>query len=147
MANLKKLAPIMILLLTVFVCASFSFAEETSAVNINTASLEELTTLKGIGEKYAQKIIEYRENNEPFAKPEDVLNVKGIGLKTVSIVKNGKCHKQAYQQGSIEHPTQNRVSNTLTTILTPTAPELLSPEAECCCSQALIFHPPQSPPN
>ena len=72
----------MVLLLTVFIFSPLSFAEESLTVNINTASLEELTTLKGIGEKYAQKIIEYRENNEPFSKPEDILNVKGIGLKT-----------------------------------------------------------------
>ena len=47
-------------------------------VNINTATLEELENLPGIGESKAKAIIEYRNKN-PFIKTEDILNVKGIG--------------------------------------------------------------------
>ncbi len=50
-------------------------------VNINTATKEELMTLKYIGEKYADRIIEYRSEQE-FSRPEDIMNVKGIGEKT-----------------------------------------------------------------
>ena len=81
MTNLKKISPFIVFLLAVFVCIPHTFAEDSSKVNINTATLEELTTLKGVGEKYAQKIIEYRESKGPFSKPEDILNIKGIGLK------------------------------------------------------------------
>jgi len=51
-------------------------------VNINTATEEELCTLKGIGSKYAQRIIEYRSNEGEFKTPEDITKVKGIGVKT-----------------------------------------------------------------
>jgi competence protein ComEA len=50
-------------------------------VNINKADVKALTTLKGIGKDRAQKIVEYREKNGPFQKPEDLMKVKGIGKK------------------------------------------------------------------
>lgn len=56
-------------------------AGDASKVNINTASIEELITLEGIGDAYAQRIIEFRDKNGPFQKPEDLLKVKGIGEK------------------------------------------------------------------
>lgn len=48
-------------------------------VNINTASLEMLQSLNGIGESYAEKIIEYRNSNGQFKTIEEIKNVKGIG--------------------------------------------------------------------
>ena len=53
-----------------------------SRININTATVEELTMLPGIGPSYAQRIVEHREKNGPFKKVEDLLNVRGIGEKT-----------------------------------------------------------------
>ncbi len=53
-------------------------SSETNKVNINTASISELTKLTGIGEGKAKKIIEYRKNNK-FEKIEDIKNVSGIG--------------------------------------------------------------------
>jgi competence protein ComEA len=48
-------------------------------ININVATVAELTYLSGIGEVLAQRIVEYREENGPFSQPADLLNVKGIG--------------------------------------------------------------------
>ena len=50
-----------------------------AAVNINTATKEELTTLQGIGEKRAQDIIDYRTKNGPFKSVDDLEKVPGIG--------------------------------------------------------------------
>ena len=50
-------------------------------ININKASAQELTQLKGIGEKCAQRIVEHRDANGPFTAPEDLMKVKGVGEK------------------------------------------------------------------
>jgi competence protein ComEA len=50
-------------------------------INLNKADAKTLTALKGIGKDRADKIIEYREENGPFQKIEDIMKVKGIGKK------------------------------------------------------------------
>lgn len=50
-------------------------------VNINRASASELEALPGVGPSTAQKIVEDREANGPFAQPEDLMRVSGIGPK------------------------------------------------------------------
>ncbi len=50
-------------------------------VNINTATVEELKTLKGVGDKKAGAIIEYRKKNGSFKTKEDLMKVRGIGKK------------------------------------------------------------------
>ena len=50
-----------------------------AAINVNTATVEELQTLNSIGVKKAEAIIAYRDAHGPFTKAEDLLNVKGIG--------------------------------------------------------------------
>ena len=57
-------------------------AQEQVKVNINKATVDELCTLKRIGPSYAQRIVDYRQQNGPFEKPEDIMKVRGIGLKT-----------------------------------------------------------------
>ena len=57
-------------------------ADDSAKININTASVDELAQLKRIGLKYAERIVEYREKNGPFQRPEEIMLVKGIGTKT-----------------------------------------------------------------
>ena len=56
-------------------------ASKEGKVNINTATVEELKTLKGVGEKKAEAIIEYRKKNGSFKTKEDLMKVRGIGKK------------------------------------------------------------------
>lgn len=60
-------------------------------VNINTATLEQLDTLPGVGEATANKIITYREENGGFKSIEDLKNVKGIGDKKFEDMKSSIC--------------------------------------------------------
>jgi len=57
-------------------------------VNINTAGVDELVTLPGIGKAYAERIVEYRQKNGLFKKVEDIVNVRGIGEKTFERIKD-----------------------------------------------------------
>lgn len=60
----------------------------SSKVNINTASASELTTLDGIGESTAAKIIAYRQANGSFASIEDIKKVSGIGDRKYEAIKD-----------------------------------------------------------
>ncbi len=56
-------------------------------ININTATLEQLTALPGIGPVTAEKILTFRRENGPFERAEDLLEVKGIGPKKLARIR------------------------------------------------------------
>ncbi|HHQ4475005.1 ComEA family DNA-binding protein [Aeromonas sp. S41-2] len=58
-------------------------AKESGKVNLNTASINELTALKGIGEKKAQAIVDYREKQGKFTTVDQLADVSGIGPATL----------------------------------------------------------------
>jgi competence protein ComEA len=65
-----------------------SLSEPAVKININTARIEELVTLNGIGEVKARDIVAYREQNGAFENIEQIQDVKGIGEATFNKIKD-----------------------------------------------------------
>lgn len=63
----------------------------TSKINVNTASINDLKKLAGIGSSTAEKIIAYREKNGPYKAIEDIKNVSGIGEAKFNNIKAYIC--------------------------------------------------------
>lgn len=72
------------LVLVFSLISGFVQAEGDNPININQADAVTLTALDGIGESKARAIVAYREANGPFQNVNDLINVKGIGEKTVA---------------------------------------------------------------
>lgn len=68
-------------LLIIVFFSSFSYAKETPQVDINTASIEELMKVPGIGKVLAQRIVQYRQEKGEFRNLKDLLSVRGIDKK------------------------------------------------------------------
>ena len=60
-------------------------------VNLNTATLEQLKGLTGVGEKKAQKILEYRQQHGQFKSVEELKNVNGFGEKSLATLAEQIC--------------------------------------------------------
>lgn len=82
MKKVKRLFALVVVVSVVLALVPVAFAVQVEKININKASVEELMKLKKIGQKYAERIVAYREKNGPFKNPRDVMNVKGVGQKT-----------------------------------------------------------------
>ena len=81
MKQLKSIFLLCTAMAVVMVLAGALWAEDSNKININKALVDELVQLQKIGQKYAERIVQYREENGPFKNPEDIMKVPGIGLK------------------------------------------------------------------
>jgi competence protein ComEA len=63
-------------------------AAPTAKVNLNTASVEQLTTLPGVGPKLAARIVEYRQKSGAFRSTQELMNVKGVGEKNFAKIES-----------------------------------------------------------
>ena len=61
--------------------------EASATVDINTATVEELASVPGIGQVIAQRIVEFREKNGPYKSLDDLLKVQGIGEKSLAKIR------------------------------------------------------------
>jgi len=87
--NVKRMAVVFLVMVALVMSASSAlWAAETGKVNINTATEEELMTLEQIGAARAAAIVKYRTEVGPFAVPEDLMNVSGIGEKIFEMNKD-----------------------------------------------------------
>ena len=84
---MKKALVVMFLLCFVAVMTTPVIAADGGKVNINTASVEELTQLDKVGPKTAERIVAYRDANGPFKSVDDLKNVKGVGDKILELNK------------------------------------------------------------
>ena len=61
---------------------TYDYSDSLGKININHASIDELTMLPGIGKKTAERIVAYRQKFGPFLNIDDLAKVEGIGKKT-----------------------------------------------------------------
>jgi len=78
---------LMVLALLLTSLPSLGAETKSSVVNINNASTTQLALLPRVGPSVAQRIVDYRKQNGPFKKPEDLMLVQGIGEKTFAELK------------------------------------------------------------
>ena len=84
---MRKSLPILVTLFLIASIGATAFAADqaapsTGVVNINTASVAQLSLLPRVGAKAAQRIVDYRTAHGPFAKATDLMQVKGFGQKS-----------------------------------------------------------------
>lgn len=84
----KHLISALLLGLTLLLAGSSFAAEEQKKIDINSAGAQELTALRGIGQKTAAAIVEYRESHGPFQSIDDLVEVRGIGDKLLASLRD-----------------------------------------------------------
>ena len=92
---LRALIPCAAVICLIAAAPQVSFAQQEqppattskSTVNLNTATIDQLASLPGVGPKTAERILEYRTKNGGFKKIEELMNVKGIGEKSFLKIK------------------------------------------------------------
>ena len=86
---MMRMTIVVLMMLALYAGAAAAQAPETP-VNLNTATVQQLETLPGVGPATAQRIVEYRQKSGGFKKVEELMNIRGIGeasfLKLKSLV-------------------------------------------------------------
>ena len=82
---MRKALVLLVLFGLVFGWQAPLWAVDGDKININTATVEELTDLQKVGIKTAERIVAYRQVNGPFESIADLKNVKGIGDKIIGL--------------------------------------------------------------
>jgi len=110
MRQALKAVPFAVILLSFLWVSSPAWsASKSKLLNVNTATSSELQALPGIGPKKADAIVTFRTANGPFRQVDDLVQVKGIGPKTmdklrplvtVGKVKKAKSHAEVRAPGS-----------------------------------------------
>jgi len=98
-------------LLLAFITFVISSSLAMAAVNLNTATKDDLSGIKGIGPVKAQSIIDYRKKNGSFKSVDELDNVKGFGSKSVNKVRSELI---VFGATTENHPS---LSSTFTTVL------------------------------
>ena len=75
---------------TILGVAESKVKKETNIIDINRATISQLCKIKGIGKVKAERIVEYRKENGSFKSVDELLNIKGIGVKTLKKIKQQK---------------------------------------------------------
>jgi len=81
MTATKRMMVLLVALAMVMTVSGPSWAGDAGKINLNKATAVELSQLKGIGMKYAERIVEFRDKNGSFKQVEDLLKIQGIGPK------------------------------------------------------------------
>ena len=84
----NRIIPFCLIVAVMMTLVSVALAQGAEKFNINKASAVELTQLNRIGPKLSERIVEYREKHGPFERPEDIMQVRGIGPKTFELNKD-----------------------------------------------------------
>ncbi len=82
------LAIALVLVAPVTVAAQATSNERVESIDINSAAVEELMELPGVGRAYAERIVAFRDENGPFESVEAIMNVRGIGEKTFERIRD-----------------------------------------------------------
>ena len=85
---MKKVLVLMLMVCFMAVMTAPAVAAGSDTININTASVDELTQLQKVGPKTAENIVAYRDANGPFKTVDDLKNVKGVGDKILELNKD-----------------------------------------------------------
>lgn len=74
--------------ITLFSLIAVNAQASDEKININTATIEQLSEIRGIGPAIAQRIVEYRQENGSFSSADEIVNVRGVGPKTLENIRD-----------------------------------------------------------